>query len=417
LKITSDLSVRSAPPGWHTVADAPGLLLRVHATKDSKITRSWFVRVAANGRRSKFGLGLYPVVTLAVARQKAIDAHRKVAEGKKLGVRAERREQAAEAARSLTLGKAIEGYLAKAAPAYKNIKSAQIRERALKQIFASLHSQDVTAITAADVAGVLRPLAEETARKAHAAIRRVFDYAATTLEPHRVTLVNPADPRRLRSVGWSPKPLRASTPHPALDWRRMPEFMAELTRQEGADARCLAFTILTVARAGAARVAKWRNIDLKRRIWSVPIVDLNDSEHRTAPFIVPLSSSAIELLGVLPRRCAFLFPNAADQPIDDQAIVHLMRRLHRRRDWKDPVTGKPATAHGFRASYRTWAKSLRLDREIAELCLGHVFYSGSEGQYARDDEAVLEARRAMLEAWSRHCSGAESADIIAFRRS
>ena len=133
--------------------------------------------------------------------------------------------------------------------------------------------------------------------------------------------------------------------------------MAELARHDDTDARCLALAILTVARAGAARLAKWRDIDLERGLWSVPIPDLKDSKHRTAPFVVPLSTAAIDLIKALPKRGAFLFPNAANHPIDDQAIVHAIRRMHRCGDWKDPKTGKPVTAHGFRASFRTWAKA------------------------------------------------------------
>jgi integrase len=160
-------------------------------------------------------------------------------------------------------------------------------------------------------------------------------------------------------------------------------------------------------------LAKWRDIDHERRRWSVPIADLKDSKHRTAPFVVPLSAAAVDLLQAIPKRGEFLFPNAAGHPIDDQAIVHAIRRMHSRGDWKDPKTGKPATAHGFRATFRTWAKAKRLDREIAELVLGHVFYSSSESPYARDDDAVLALRREMLESWGRHCAG-QSAEVIAF---
>jgi integrase len=266
---------------------------------------------------------------------------------------------------------------------------------------------------AADVAGILRTLKPQTAVNSHAAIRAVFDYATAVLEPHGVIISNPADPRRLRALGWTSKSTRASTPHPALDWRQTPEFMAELARHADVDARCLAFAILTVVRAGAARLAKWRDYDPERRIWSVPILDLKDSKYRTAPFVVPLSTAAIDLIESLPRLGTFLFPNAAGRPIDDQAIVHAIRRMHRRGDWKDPKTGKPVTAHGFRATFRTWAKAKRLDREIAELVLGHAFYSSSESPYARDDDAVLALRRDMLELWGRHCAG-QSGELIAF---
>jgi integrase len=410
----TDLDVRNAKPGEHT--DADGLILVVRASRSGgKPRRSWVLRLVAGGRRRKLGLGVYPSVSLAQARQKAQEARRALAEGIDPSVTAKRRAGLLEAARGLTLMKAIDDYLVEAAPAYKNAKSTAIRDRALRVHFAPLHSRDVASIMAADVAGILRTLKPQTAVNSHAAIRAVFDYATAVLEPHGVIISNPADPRRLRALGWTSKSTRASTPHPALDWRQTPEFMAELARHADVDARCLAFAILTVARAGAARLAKWRDYDPERSIWSVPILDLKDSKYRTAPFVVPLSTAAIDLIESLPRLGTFLFPNAVGRPIDDQAIVHAIRRMHRRGDWKDPKTGKPVTAHGFRATFRTWAKAKRLDREIAELVLGHVFYSSSESPYARDDDEVLALRRNMLELWGRHCA-AQSGEVVAFAR-
>jgi integrase len=406
----TDIDVRNAKPGEHT--DGDGLLLVVRASRSGgKPRRSWVLRIMAGGRRRKLGLGVYPSVGLAKARQKAQDARRALAEGNDPSITAKRRVAIREVARSLTLGKAIDDYLAKAAPPFKNVTSVRIRERALRVHFAPLHSRDVASITAADVAGVLRTLKPQTAIKNHTSIRAVFDYAAAMLEPQDVRIVNPADPRRLRSLGWSPASPKASTPHPALDWRRMPEFMTELARHDGVDAQCLAFIILTISRVGAARLAKWRDIDLERRVWSVPIQDLKDSKHRTAPFVVPLSAPAIDLIEALPKRGAFLFPTAVGRPIGGLAILYLMRRLRRCGDWRDPVTGEPATTHGFRATFRTWAKAKRFDREIAQLALGHAFYRSSEGSYARDDDEVLTLRREMLEVWAHHCAG-QSADVI-----
>jgi integrase len=408
----TDVDVRNAKLGEHT--DGDGLILVVRASRaGGKLRRSWVLRIVDGGRRRKLGLGVYPAVGLGQARQKAIDARRKLAEGDDPSVTETRRKAIREAARSLILGQAIDDYLVKAAPTFKNGKSTAIRSRALHIHFKPLHQRDVTSITVADVAAILRTLRPQTAVKSHAAVRAVFDFASVKLEAHGVTVTNPCDPRKLRQLGWSPKSSRASTPHPALDWRQMPEFMAELARHDDTDAQCLALAILTVVRAGSARLAKWKNFDLERRVWSVPILDLKNSKHRTAPFVVPLSEPAIDLIKALPRRGAFLFPNAVNHPIDDQAIVHAIRVMHRCGDWKDPKTSKPVTAHGFRASFRTWAKAKRLDREIAELVLDHVFYSSSENPYARDDDEVLVLRRGMLEAWARHCAG-QSAEIVAF---
>jgi integrase len=362
--------------------------------------------VDRNGRRRWTGLGKYPDVGLADARKKAIDARRAFAEGNDPSQRAKAAARAAEAAQRMTLGEAIRRYLADAAPAFKNAKSEAIRTRCLNVHFAPLHAKDVASITPSDVAAILRPLALGTAIKAHTVARAVFDFAATILEPHGVTLRNPADPRLLRHLGW--RPAMKSENLPALDWRRILEFMNMLAQLDEPEARCLEFTILTVVRLGATRVAKWRDVDLENRVWRVPIIDLKDWKYRRGLFVAPLSPATVELIEQLPRTDQFLFGQ-----ISDRAIINLLRRIHRRGDWKDPVSGKPIVAHGFRATFRTWTQDNRMSREIAELSLGHAFHGAVERAYARGE--FLEERRQMLEAWSRHCRG-ETAAVIPFRR-
>jgi hypothetical protein len=279
MQINSDRGVRAAPPGEHTVDGASGLILRVHAAANGSLTRTWIVRVNDGGRCRRLGLGQYPALGLAEARRKATDAHRAIAEGIDPSQTAKARQRAAEEARTLTLGKAIDGYLAKAATTFKNAKSDEIRTRALRVHFAPLHGKDVAAISSLDVADILRPLAAHTAIKAHTAIRAVLDFGGTTLEPHGVRIANPADPRRLKAVGWSPKPHSQNVPHPAIDWRQMPEVIDELSGLAGVVAACLTFIIATCVRAGTARLAKWRDIDLEKNIWTVP----RGSEGRQTP--------------------------------------------------------------------------------------------------------------------------------------
>jgi hypothetical protein len=184
------------------------------------------VRVNDGVRRRRLGLGQYPALGLAEARRKATDAHRAIADGIDPSQTAKARQRAAEEARTLTLKKAIDGYLAKAASTFKNAKSDEIRTRALRVHFLPLHGKDVAAISSLDVADILRPLKAHTAIKAHTEISAVFYFAATILEPHGVRISNPADPRRLKAVGWSPKPHSQNVPHPAVDWRQMHEVIS-----------------------------------------------------------------------------------------------------------------------------------------------------------------------------------------------
>ena len=418
--ISSDAGVQAAPPGEHPVADARSLFLRVRATKKGVLTRRWIWR-APNKERSRRTIGRYPIVGLAAARQKTVDFERAFADGDDLGVRAMRRQRASEAARSLTLGKAIDDWLAKVARPYKNVRSDRIRKRALRTHFAPLHSRDVTTITVADVAGILRPLAPETARKAHAAIRAVFDYAAAVLEPHGVTVANPADPRRLRSLGWAPKSRSGSKAHAAVDWRVAPFVAAELSRLDDVAAACTLFIVATAVRAGTARLAKWDHINSEARTWTPPLVDLKDGKHHQRSFIVPLNSVAFDAINAMRERSSspYVFANSVGAPIGDGDLTNLVRRLRLRHDdWRDPDSGEPFTIHGFRASLKTWTREAELKRkialhiptrELAELALGHRIGTDVERAYDRSD--LLEARREIMDLWARHCLGAR---IIAF---
>jgi integrase len=404
----TDAAIRNAPIGEYADGANLYLVVRESGRSGAKARRSWMLRVVdTSGRRRRIGLGAYPAVGLAEARQKAQEARRAIGEGNDPSPTAKARQRASEASKRLTLGEAIARYLREAASSYKNPKSDKIRLRALNVHFAPLHGRDVATIAPTDVAAILRRLAPNTAVKAHTSVRAVFDFAAIVLEPHGVTFRNPADPRLLRHLGWEAQ--NAFTPYPSLDWRDAPAFMTMLSDVDSLAARLLEFAILTVARVGAARLAKWADIDLERRIWVVPLVDLKDQKHRREPFVVPFSSAAIGLIERLPRTGPLLFG-----AIDDQAITRLMRRIHRRWTWKDPVTGKPVTAHGFRSSFRTWSQDNRMNREVAELTMGHAFHGAVERAYARSD--LLDDRRRMLEAWGRHCQGEDGADVIPLRR-
>jgi integrase len=369
-----------------------------------------FVTRLPNEKRSKRGLGSYPVVTLAEARRKAIDAHRAFAAGKETGVRAQRRQRLAEAQRTLTLIKAIDGA---PAPRYKHAKSVEIRERALRKHFSALHSRDVTKITASDVAAILNRLTPQTAIKSHIAIRKVFDYAATMLEPHGGVVLNPADPRRLRAVDWSANSMSES--HASVHWRVMPEVVSELERMDGAAAACVLYTASTGVRAGTARLTKWANIDLAKREWAPPLVDLKDGKHHKRPFIVPLSDIAIDVLERARVRSSspYAFARSSGGPLSDGDISNFIRKLRRLHDdWRDPHSGKLFTLHGFRSALRTWAEEThRSDAVLAELSLGHKVHGDVSARYIRT--GLIEERRALLGAWSRHLRG-EEAKVITF---
>jgi Arm DNA-binding domain len=413
--LSTDREVRTAKVGEHSIAHAPGLLLRVHLASNDLLTRSWILRLMVGDQRRRLGLGSFPDTTLALAVRKAADARERLARGDDPSVSVQRRQRASLAARSLTLSGTIDRYLAEAAPTYKNAKGESGRRRALNVSFAPLHAKDVTEITAVDVARILKSLKPETARKAHAAIRSVFDFGATVLEPHGVTMVNPANLQRLKFLGWSPLPANERGQHAALDWRVVPQLVAELTEQQDVAAACFAFIVSTTVRAKTARLTKWSDIDLKSRLWTPPLIDLKDGKHHKRPFIIPLSDIAVRALEAM-RECSssrYVFGS----PLREGDLTNLLRRLrHRHPDWVDVDSKEPFTIHGTaRASFRTWVEDKhRLEGPIAEACLGHKIGVGEvESRYIRT--GLVEEKRLLLDRWGDHCSS-KSADIIQLPR-
>ena len=410
----SDRFVASARQGEHSDDLTRGLILMVRpstAKEPANLRRSWVLRFSRGGKRQRIGLGAYPLVGLADARQKAKDALRGIDDGKDPTRAGRARLQAETEANVLTFGRAVDLYLAKVAQPYKNAKNDHARERGLRVICAPLHPRPVERITPLDIAVILRSLPPGTARKTQSALHALFAYAMVEMAHRGVHFPNPVSADLLKAVGYFTQ--RSRDHHAALDFRRMPEFMRVLEAIETPAARCLRFIALTASRSGAARLMRFDQIDFEARVWRCPPEQMKDSRHRADVFIVPLGDAALEAIGK-PGRSPFVFASDDGEPINDMTLITLTRSLRREHnDWLDPDSGKPFVIHGLRSTFRSWAQFHRRDREISELVLGHRFYGQVERAYARGD--LLDERRKLLDEWARHCAG-QSAEVIPLRR-
>jgi integrase len=420
----TDISVKNADLGEHTDDAVGGLLLVVRPStrksagvgKKSVLRRAWVLRVSHDGQRRRIGLGPYPLVGLAAARQKAAETKRMLAMGQDPTRAGRARQRAAAEASVLTFGLAVDLYLAEAAPSFKNAKSEAGRLRALKRICAPLNDRRVESIGVREVAAILKTLRPGTADRTRSALNGVFAFATIVMEQHGVLMRNPASSDLLKAAGYSKNVSRGR--QPALPYSALPAFLSELAGILTPAARCLEFIISTVARSGPARLAKFSDIDLEARIWRVPRGDLKDSRHRSGVFAVPLNPlavSAVEAMQEINSRRAkpsrFVFSEDNGEVINDMKLITLSRRMRRTGKWLDPDAERPFVVHGFRATFRTWAQEQGKDRELAELSMGHKFYGAAEGRYPRGD--LLEPRRKLLDEWSSCCVGAE---IVPLRR-
>ena len=379
-------------------ADGGGLYLQVTRWKKDGAewsTKAWLFRYMKDGRARQMGLGGVETFSLKEARARARAQRQLLADGiDPLGARRQAKDAARlEAAHAISFKDAAARYIAAHRAGWKNEKHGEQWGNTLTAYaYPHIGSLPVAAIDTALVMRVLEPIwttKSETASRVRGRVERVLDWARVQGMRQGE---NPA-----RWKGHLDKLLPAKTKvakvrhQPAMPWREVPAFMAELRGNESISARALELIVLTATRTGETIGARWDEIDLGEKVWTIPGARTKSGrEHR-----VPLSDRALEILKALPRvRGGFVFPGArAKQPLSNMAALELLRGM------------RPGlTVHGFRASFPDWcAEATNFPREIAEAALGHVLGNKVEAAYQRGD--LLEKRRTLMNAWTGYCSG------------
>ncbi len=384
--------VETAGPGRH--GDGRGLYLIVKVSG----SKSWVLRYQIKGRRRDMGLGSYPTVGLAKARQRRHEAHQLISDGIDPLTHRERQQ-------SMTFREAAEALIESKRPGWKNAKhAAQWSSTLSTYTFPKLGDMDITALETSDILGVLKPIwsnKSETASRVRQRIEAVIDYG-TALGVRSGD--NPARWRgHLDHLLPKPSKVKAVRHHPALPHGQVAQFMSDLRAREGVGARALAFTILTAARSGETRGMRWDEIDLEKRLWNIPAERMKaGKEHR-----VPLSKAALALIGDARGPEDFVFESETKQgkPISNMSMAAVLKRMG-----QDGIT-----VHGFRSTFRDWAGEVTgFPREVIEAALAHRLKDRAEAAYARSD--LFEKRRKLMDAWASY-TVKEEADtkVVAFR--
>ena len=369
--------VKNAGPGRH--GDGRGLFLYVKPSG----ARSWVLRFQVAGRRRDLGLGSFPDVTLAMARERATEARRLIAEGEDPIAKKHQ-------SKPKTFKDAADELIESKRPGWKNAKHAAQWSSTLESyVYPKIGRLQVAKIQTADVMACLTPIwsdKPETANRVRQRIEAVIDYTSAL---GIRTGDNPARWRgHLDNLLPKPTKVRAVKHHPALPHAQIAEFMDKLTKRDGVAARALAFTILTSARSGETRLATWAEIDLDARIWTIPAHRMKAAkEHR-----VPLSHAAVAMLGARCDNNALVFESETKvgKPISDMTMTAVLRRM----DQKD------VTVHGFRSTFRDWAgETSSFPREVIEAALAHGIKDKAKAAYARSD--LFDKRRNLIEAWAK----------------
>lgn len=404
----STLEIKHAKAGMH--ADGKGLYLSVSKSG----SKSWIFRYQVAGRRREMGLGSLSELSVAKARAEAETLRELTASGidpleQRKQAAIERARQAAEesqraAQEANTFAVVAADYIKAHSPGWRSDKHAGQWTRTLElyayPVIGELPIQDVTTEHLLRILHPIWSMKTETASRVRSRIELVIGYAKAR---GWFRGENPAIWRgHLDALLPSKSKVKPVKHHAALDWRNMAGFMAQLSGAPGIGARALAFAILTAARSGEVRLARWREFDLDQKIWTVPAERMKArKEHR-----VPLSDDAVAILQALPRiqEAAkpgddLVFPGATSgRPLSDMSLLTVIRRLDRGEN------APHITVHGFRSSFRDWASEATFHHpDVVELALAHTITNKVEAAYRRGD--MFAKRRVLMHDWAAWCRG------------
>jgi integrase len=405
------------------LADGGGLLYRPTAkgvgkwsfkyiSPDADFRAAQFAKGSKSFQRT-MGLGTFPALTLAQARTKADDARALVARGID-PIEADRRNEEEARQRGVELARAAteqamtfgryadDHFLPFVLPGFSNPAHIQQWTATFTTHAAALRDKPLSSISREDVLAVLRPIWTKktvTASRCRQRLERLFAHA---IQNGHFKGDNPASWRQFDAT--LPAPSKKPKHHPAVPHEKIADFVAAVRAKqtESGAALMLEWITLAACRTGEARFATWGEIDMDRKLWSIPAERMKMRRDH----IVPITERMEEILMEAKRRhpsaakpnglapTDFVFVSERGKPFSEMAALMLIRRM-------DDFDGY--TAHGLRATFKGWAATeTEFARELIEEQLAHQL-GAVERAYMR--QSAYERRRVMMEAWAAVCAG------------
>lgn len=376
-------------------------------------TRSWIFRFTLNGKQREMGFGPLHTITLANARVMAQDARKALLEGiDPIEQRKARREEAARAAAAtMTFKQCAEAFIESNKAAWGSTVHAKQWPSTMRDyVYPVIGDLPVRDIDVALVLKVIEPIWTakiETASRVRQRIEKVLSWA--TVSGYR-SGENPARWAGHLDHMLPAKAKVAKVQHqPAMEYSQLPEFMALLRRRKSTSALALQFTILTGVRTSATSDAVWSEIDRKEKTWTIPG---SRKGMKGKTHIVPLTDDMLAILDQMAGKDAtYIFPGSGKSGgLSNMAQAEMLKGINGDPPrYVDRATGRAATVHGFRSTFRDWAgEETSHPGDVIEMAMSHTIRNKVEAAYRRRD--MLAKRRALMEDWCKFCSSGH-ADI------
>lgn len=353
-----------------------GLSLLVKPMKNGRVSKSWSQRLIINGKPTHIGLGSYPLISLAEARKRAFEKKQSHIMGKDPRQHIPTFKEAAEQVIKIH----SEGWR-------DGGKTINEWQRTLRDYaFPKLANKQVNTINTADVMGVLLPNWQDR----YATMKKLKQRIGTIMKWAVAKGYRDDDPTAALSAAL-PKHNGATEHQKALPFAEVGAAITKIRESKGYPVTKLAFEflVLTAARSGEIRGAKWDEVNFADRIWTIPASRMKTGR----PHRVPLSGRALEILAEAVKHAdnsGLVFPSVRGKVLSDSTISKLVRE-----------NGIACVPHGMRSSFRDWAAECTdAPREVCELALAHVNSNRVEAAYRRSD--LFERRRALMDEWGKY---------------
>lgn len=366
------LRAKNLGPGKHP--DGQGLWL----VKRSKDAGKWILRLSIGAKRREMGLGRWPDVSIAEARERAAVARKTLRDGTDPIVA---REKAKFGPHRLTVSEAIKScFEARKAELKRDGDAGRWMSPLKVHIVPKLGKLPIEDIDQHSLKRVLEPIWHEKTEAAAKALNRLN----LTLKHAAALGLNVDLQATMKARALLGKQRHTVTHIPSMPYSKAPAFYQWLITQGGVSALALRFLMLTVARTSEVRLATFAEIE--GDIWTLPTERTKTGREHRIPLTDEAQQAVEQCRKLSPNE--YLFPAYKGKPISDMAMSAFMKR-----------EGYEARPHGFRATFRTWVEE-QTDTpfEVKEAALGHAVDTGVVGAYQRSDR--LEKRRELMTMWS-----------------
>jgi integrase len=372
---------------------------------DTTSGASWIYRFMVDGQPRAMGLGSLYDVRLAEARERARQARLLAKDGTD-PIEARRGRRAAiraERAKAMTFKECAEAYLQANENAWKSAKHRhQWRSTLATYVYPICGALPVQQFDQATAVRILLPIwttKAETARRLRMRLETIIEWA---IAAQFFRGDNPATKDRLKHLlGNQSDRVRH---HKAIPYKDIPAFIERLRDYGGVGALPLEFTTLTATRTSEVLLARWDEINLSTRLWTIPAPHRKGRKGKESPLVVPLSDRCREILdqvGKDTEKTGLIFRSPTGRRLGENALLDTLKKQ----------LGYDATPHGMRSAFRDWAGDCTsFESDVVEMALGHKVGTAVVRAYRRG--SAQEKRAALMESWSRYCSGPADDTVV-----